>query len=109
MFLADLYCECNAILLRVYFTTQALFTLIYSDGLESPGRNARRRAGRLCRRRCAVGRRGPRRRVLRWAGDAEGGAPYVEADPADPSRVVGFDVEIADLIATRPGPPAAVR
>src|SRR5205085_1029177 len=37
--------------------------------------------------------------VMRWAGDAEGGAPYVEADPADPSRVVGFDVEIAELIA----------
>src|SRR4030095_15850603 len=38
-------------------------------------------------------------RVLRWAGDAEGGAPYVEADPNDPSRVVGFDVEVAELIA----------
>lgn len=37
--------------------------------------------------------------TLRWAGDAEGGAPYVEADPADPSRVVGFDVEIAEIIA----------
>src|SRR4051812_29936266 len=37
--------------------------------------------------------------MLRWAGDAEGGAPYVEADPADPSRMVGFDVEIAELIA----------
>jgi polar amino acid transport system substrate-binding protein len=37
--------------------------------------------------------------VLRWAGDAEGGAPYVEADPADASRVVGFDVEVAGLIA----------
>ncbi len=36
---------------------------------------------------------------LRWAGDAEGGAPFVEADPNDPSRVVGFDVEIAQLIA----------
>src|SRR4029077_1913494 len=36
---------------------------------------------------------------MRWAGDAEGGAPYVEADPANPSRVVGFDVEIAELIA----------
>ena len=36
---------------------------------------------------------------LRWAGDAEGGAPYVEDDPADPSRVVGFDVDIAELIA----------
>jgi polar amino acid transport system substrate-binding protein len=37
--------------------------------------------------------------ILRWAGDAEGGAPYVEADPADPSRVIGFDVDIAELIA----------
>jgi polar amino acid transport system substrate-binding protein len=35
----------------------------------------------------------------RWGGDAEGGAPFVEADPADPSRVRGFDVEIADMIA----------
>jgi len=38
-------------------------------------------------------------REIRWAGDPEGGAPYVEADPADPGRLVGFDVEIADLIA----------
>jgi polar amino acid transport system substrate-binding protein len=37
--------------------------------------------------------------VLRWGGDAEGGAPYVEADAADPTRVVGFDVEIAERIA----------
>jgi len=37
--------------------------------------------------------------VLRWAGDPEGGAPYVEADPSDPSKLVGFDVEVADLIA----------
>ena len=36
---------------------------------------------------------------LRWGGDAEGGAPFVEADPADPARVVGFDVEIAALVA----------
>jgi polar amino acid transport system substrate-binding protein len=37
--------------------------------------------------------------TLRWAGDAEGGAPYVEADPANPSRVVGFDVDVAELLA----------
>lgn len=37
--------------------------------------------------------------LLRWGGDAEGGAPFVEADPADPSHVTGFDVEIAELIA----------
>ena len=38
-------------------------------------------------------------RELRWAADPEGGAPYVEADPADPSRVQGFEVEIAELVA----------
>ena len=37
--------------------------------------------------------------TLRWGGDAEGGAPYVEADPADPSKVRGFDVEVAEAIA----------
>lgn len=40
---------------------------------------------------------------LRWGGDAEGGAPFVEADPNDPSRLVGFEVEIADLIARELG------
>src|SRR6476469_11030601 len=37
---------------------------------------------------------------LRWGGEAEGGAPFVEADAADPSKVRGFDVEIAGMIAT---------
>lgn len=37
---------------------------------------------------------------LRWGGDAEGGAPYVEADANDPSRVVGFDVDVAQLLAS---------
>jgi polar amino acid transport system substrate-binding protein len=36
---------------------------------------------------------------LRWGGDAEGGAPFVEADPNDPTRVVGFEVDIARVIA----------
>ncbi|MEZ5285320.1 MAG: ABC transporter permease subunit [Vicinamibacterales bacterium] len=40
---------------------------------------------------------------LRWGGDAEGGAPFVEADPSDPSRMQGFDVEIAELIARELG------
>jgi polar amino acid transport system substrate-binding protein len=39
-------------------------------------------------------------RVLRWAGDPEGGAPFVEADPARPERVVGFDVDIAGLLSS---------
>jgi polar amino acid transport system substrate-binding protein len=42
-------------------------------------------------------------RVLRWAGDPEGGAPFVEADPAQPDRLVGFDVEIAGLLASALG------
>jgi polar amino acid transport system substrate-binding protein len=41
--------------------------------------------------------------ALRWGGDAEGGAPFVEADPGDPQKVVGFDVEIAELIARELG------
>jgi His/Glu/Gln/Arg/opine family amino acid ABC transporter permease subunit len=36
---------------------------------------------------------------LRWGGDAEGGTPFVEADPQDPSKVRGFDVEVAEGIA----------
>src|SRR5438094_4406579 len=39
------------------------------------------------------------RPLLLWGGDAEGGAPFVEADPADPSQVRGFDVEVAERIA----------
>jgi polar amino acid transport system substrate-binding protein len=38
-------------------------------------------------------------REFLWAGDPEGGAPFVEANPNRPDEVVGFDVEIADLIA----------
>jgi len=38
-------------------------------------------------------------RVLRWAGDPEGGAPFVEADPLHPERLTGLDVEIAALLA----------
>jgi len=36
---------------------------------------------------------------FRWAGDPEGGAPYVEASPQNPDTLVGFDVEIAELLA----------
>jgi polar amino acid transport system substrate-binding protein len=37
--------------------------------------------------------------ILHWGGDAEGGAPFVEADPNDPSNLRGFDVEVAGEIA----------
>jgi polar amino acid transport system substrate-binding protein len=41
--------------------------------------------------------------ILRWGGDAEGGAPFVESDPSNPQKLVGFDVEIAELIARELG------
>lgn len=40
---------------------------------------------------------------LRWGGDAEGGAPFVEADPDNPAIVRGFDVEVAGLVAQATG------
>ena len=40
---------------------------------------------------------------MRWGGDAEGGAPFVEADPNDPAKLSGFDVEIAAELARRSG------
>jgi len=39
------------------------------------------------------------RQPLRWGGDAEGGAPFVEADPTDPDKMRGFDVEIVEAVA----------
>jgi polar amino acid transport system substrate-binding protein len=42
---------------------------------------------------------------FRWAGDPEGGAPYVEASPDNPDQLVGFDVEIAELLARGLGRP----
>jgi polar amino acid transport system substrate-binding protein len=48
---------------------------------------------------CVAAEAASERKPLRWGGDAEGGAPFVEADPADPSRVRGFDVEIVEMIA----------
>lgn len=41
--------------------------------------------------------------VLRWGGDAAGGAPFVEADARNPNERVGLDVEIADLVAAALG------
>ncbi len=35
---------------------------------------------------------------LTWGADAEGGAPYEFQDPRDPSRVIGFEVDIAEAI-----------
>jgi polar amino acid transport system substrate-binding protein len=40
---------------------------------------------------------------LRWGADPQGGAPNVFADPADPNRLVGFEVEVAERLAARLG------
>ena len=42
-------------------------------------------------------------RELRWAADPQGGAPYVQANPADPSQVEGFEVDLAGLLARAVG------
>ncbi|MBX3411314.1 MAG: ABC transporter permease subunit [Pirellulales bacterium] len=38
--------------------------------------------------------------VLRWGGDVEGGAPYQLLDPDNPRRVIGFEVDLANSLAT---------
>jgi polar amino acid transport system substrate-binding protein len=40
---------------------------------------------------------------LRWAGDLQGGEPYVFRDPRDPSKLVGFELELAQALAQRLG------
>lgn len=44
-----------------------------------------------------------RTRDLRWAADPQGGAPYVQANPSDPSQVEGFEVDLAGLLARAVG------
>lgn len=41
--------------------------------------------------------------ALRWAGDMQGGEPYVFQDPSDRDRLVGFEVELAEALAARLG------
>jgi polar amino acid transport system substrate-binding protein len=47
----------------------------------------------------------PAEPALRWAADAEGGAPYIFKDADDPNRYVGFEVELADALAVELGQP----
>lgn len=44
-----------------------------------------------------------KRGYLLWGSDAEGGAPYVFPDSTDPSKLIGFEVELADAIAVELG------
>ncbi len=58
-------------------------------------RGAARASGALARIRS--------RSEITWGADIQGGEPYVMEDPADPSRLIGFEVEIMDAIARRLG------
>lgn len=42
---------------------------------------------------------------LSWGADAEGGAPYEFQDPRDPSRIIGFEVDIIEAIGRILGRP----
>jgi polar amino acid transport system substrate-binding protein len=44
---------------------------------------------------------------LRWAGDLQGGEPFVFRDPRDPAKLLGFEVELAEALASRLGVRAA--
>ncbi len=55
---------------------------------------------------CAVAASGGLARIqaqgeLRWAGDLQGGEPYVFRDPRDPSKLIGFEVDLAKALAAR--------
>ncbi|MBM3850511.1 MAG: ABC transporter permease subunit [Verrucomicrobia bacterium] len=41
--------------------------------------------------------------VLRWANDAEGGAPYIFHPPDHPDQLAGFEVELAEALCARLG------
>lgn len=43
------------------------------------------------------------RGVILWGSDAEGGAPYVFPDPKEPSKLIGFEVDIAEAVASKLG------
>lgn len=43
------------------------------------------------------------RGTLQWAGDIQGGEPYVFEDPKNPAHLIGFEVEIAAELAKRLG------
>lgn len=43
------------------------------------------------------------RQILRWGADSEGGAPFIFPDPKEPSRIIGFEVDIVDALAKELG------
>jgi polar amino acid transport system substrate-binding protein len=45
----------------------------------------------------------PLNKVLRWAADTSSGAPYVFQDPADPTTLIGFEVDLIEALAAELG------
>lgn len=41
--------------------------------------------------------------ALRWGGDAEGGAPFLLPDPQNPSRIIGFEIDLMEAVAKKLG------
>jgi polar amino acid transport system substrate-binding protein len=41
--------------------------------------------------------------ILRWGADSEGGAPFIFPDPKEPSRMIGFEVDLVDALAKELG------
>ncbi len=44
-----------------------------------------------------------KRGVITWGADIQGGEPYLWEDPDDPSKIVGFEVDIMEALARRLG------
>ncbi len=40
---------------------------------------------------------------LRWAGDAEGGAPYLLPNPKNPREIIGFEIDLMEALARNLG------
>jgi polar amino acid transport system substrate-binding protein len=44
-----------------------------------------------------------RRGSIRWGGDQEGGGPYIYSAPNDPQKLIGFEVELMQMLSERLG------
>jgi len=42
-------------------------------------------------------------KILRWAADTSSGAPYVFQDPTNPTKLIGFEVDLIDALAAELG------
>lgn len=45
----------------------------------------------------------PSPKILRWGADSEGGAPFIFPDPQDPTRALGFEVDLVAALAAELG------